>query len=200
MTHLIIGNGIAGVSAAEAIRELDSDTPIVMVSDEDTVPYSRPMISQVLDGSQAAERLPIRSADFYEKLNITPLLGKRVSHLDVTKRQVVLEDGFTQAFDRLLVASGADARVLRVEGADLHALFSTLHIHPDLKVTAQADGVLVSGPEGPFVRILARGETHIDIQKGWYCAEFNCQQPCFKLTQTVETGLPAEFGWEIQVL
>jgi uncharacterized heparinase superfamily protein len=88
----------------------------------------------------------------------------------------------------------------RVEGADLHALFSTLHIHPDLKVTAQADGVLVSGPEGPLARILARGETHIDTQKGWYCPEFNRQIACPKLNLTIKAALPVEFGWEIQVL
>ncbi len=123
MTHLIIGNGIAGTSAAEAIRELDIHTPIVMVSDEKTIPYSRPMISQVLDGSQTAERLPIRDPDFYEKLNITPQLGQRVSRLDVAKRQVILEDGSTQAFDRLLVASGADARPLRAKGTGLDNIF-----------------------------------------------------------------------------
>jgi nitrite reductase (NADH) large subunit len=123
MTYLIIGNGIAGTCAVEAIRELDGTSPIVMVSDEDTVPYSRPMISQVLDGSQEVERLPIRTPDFYERLKITPLLGQRVTRLDVAKREAILEDGTAQAFDRLLVSSGADARPLRVEGVDLDNIF-----------------------------------------------------------------------------
>ncbi len=51
MRYVIIGNGIAGVSAAEAIRELDKTGTIVMISDEAVPPYSRPMISMVLDGS-----------------------------------------------------------------------------------------------------------------------------------------------------
>jgi len=119
MTYLIIGNGIAGTSAAEAIRELDRETPVVMVSDEKTVPYSRPMISQVLDGSQEVDRLPIRSQDFYEKLNITPLLGHRVSRLEVASRQAILEDGSAHAFDRLLVAQ-AKAERLGLVSRDRH--------------------------------------------------------------------------------
>ena len=54
MRYLIVGNGIAGVSAAEAIRELDGEGEIVMVGDETHPPYSRPMISLVLDGMHGA--------------------------------------------------------------------------------------------------------------------------------------------------
>ena len=48
MRHVIIGNGVAGVHAAEAIRGLDPLAEIVMIGDEDLVPYCRPMISMVL--------------------------------------------------------------------------------------------------------------------------------------------------------
>ena len=50
MNHVIIGNGIAGVSAAESIRQLDGSGSIAMISDEPDVPYCRPMISLVLEG------------------------------------------------------------------------------------------------------------------------------------------------------
>ena len=66
MQYVIIGNGIAGAQAAEAIRELDSRGHIVMISDEAMVPYSRPMISMVLDGSAPLDRLAIRPEGFYE--------------------------------------------------------------------------------------------------------------------------------------
>lgn len=123
MTHLIIGNGIAGVCAAEAIREMDRDTPIVMVSDETFPPYSRPMLSQVLEGAQPFEKLPVRSPSFYEKLKIDPVLGQRVTSVSPTEQTVGFTDGRHLPYDRLLIAAGADPRRLTVPGNDLKNIF-----------------------------------------------------------------------------
>lgn len=91
MKYLIIGNGIAGVCAAEAIRELDSTGEIVMVGDETELPYSRPMITNLLEGSCTPDQLPIRSPDFYSRLNITPILGHRVKDLNVEQQTIAVE-------------------------------------------------------------------------------------------------------------
>ncbi len=123
MKYVIIGNGIAGVSAAEAIRVTAPDGEIVMIGDETVPPYSRPMISHVLDGSQPHEKLPIRSERFYDELAITPLLGPRASSIDVAQRQVELADGARVDFDRLLIAAGADPRPVKAEGVDLDNIF-----------------------------------------------------------------------------
>jgi nitrite reductase (NADH) large subunit len=123
VTHLIIGNGIAGVCAAEAIRELDADAPIAMVSDERFPPYSRPMLGQVLEGAQPIEKLPVRSPGFYEQLKIEPLLGQRVAAVFPKEKRVALADGQSVSFSRLLIASGADPRRLSVPGHDLENIF-----------------------------------------------------------------------------
>jgi NAD(P)H-nitrite reductase large subunit len=123
MHYVIIGNGVAGVCAAEAIREIDRRGRITMISDEAVLPYSRPMISMVLEGSVPFERLPIRPTNFYEHVDIEPVLGSRVSHLNVDGKNLQLLDGRTLAFDRLLIASGADARPLKVPGFDLPNIF-----------------------------------------------------------------------------
>jgi len=123
MKHVIIGNGIAGVCAAEAIRMQDAMADITLIGDETFPPYSRPMISHVLDGSQPHGKLPIRSEHFYEDLKIIPLLGRRASAIDVDNRQVLLADGTRADFDRLLIAAGADPRPLKAEGLDLKNIF-----------------------------------------------------------------------------
>ena len=148
MKHLIIGNGIAGINAAHAIREADGAAEIVMASDERFPPYSRPMISQVLDGSQPHEKLPLHSTDIYQTLGITPILGERVVALDVDRRTVRLADDTRVAFDRLLIASGADARPWKAEGTDLDNIFylrTETHVKRQLKAIAGARQTLVLG-------------------------------------------------------
>ncbi len=123
MKHVIIGNGIAGVSAAEAIRELDAAAAITIIGDETFLPYGRPMISYLLEGSQPHHKLPIRSAEFYKELQIEPLLGRRATSLDMDNRRVVLADGRKVPYDRLLIAAGADPRPVKAAGQELQNIF-----------------------------------------------------------------------------
>ena len=148
MKHLIIGNGIAGINAAQTIRALDGEAEIVMVSDERFPPYSRPMISQVLDGSQPYEKLPLHSEDIYKTLNMTPMLGERVAALDVDNRFVRLADDTRIGFDRLLIASGADARKLKAGGMGLENIFymrTEAHVRQQVAAIAGARQGLVLG-------------------------------------------------------
>ena len=108
MRYVIIGNGVAGITAAETIRQYDQEAGITLIGDESAVPYCRPMISLVLEGANAPEKLPIRGSRFYDELNIQAVLGNRVTGIDVEKRTVAV-GGSSCGFDRLLIATGADA-------------------------------------------------------------------------------------------
>lgn len=148
MKHLIIGNGIAGLNAARAIRERDGAAEIVMVSDERFPPYSRPMICQVLDGSQPHEKLPLYAEDIYQTLRVTPVLGARVVSLDVDGRTARLADDTRLDFDRLLIASGADARRLKAADTDLENIFymrTEADVRRQLASLADARQALVLG-------------------------------------------------------
>ncbi len=148
MQHVILGNGIAGVSAAEAIRQMDAAAGITMIADEETIPYSRPMISMVLDGSAPPEKLPIRGERFYDELDITPVLGKRVESIDIHRRRVLVAGVPPVAFDRLLIATGADARRVDAQNADLQNIFTMRrkeHVHGMLEALPGARSALVLG-------------------------------------------------------
>jgi nitrite reductase (NADH) large subunit len=129
MKYIIIGNGIAGIQAAETIRKIDSDGAITMIGDETYSPYCRPMISLVLEGVLSPDKLAIRGEDFYERLHIEPVLGNRVTHVDVADRQVIIDEtpkgGRKTCFsyDKLLIASGADARPIKAGGLNLKNIF-----------------------------------------------------------------------------
>ena len=139
MNHLIIGNGIAGINAAKAIREMDQKADICMVSDETFPPYSRPMISHVLEGAQPHAKLPLFSGNIYEDLRITPVLGHRVERLDATGKSVRLGNGKKIDFHRLLIASGADARTIKAAGAELGNIFC---MRTEKDVLAMLDTIL----------------------------------------------------------
>lgn len=148
MKYVIIGNGIAGASAVEAIRELDRQGDVIVIGDETGPPYSRPMISQVLEGAQPITKLPIRSEQFYDQLKVTPVLGQRVAAMAVDDRQVILQDGRRFDYDRLLIASGADPRPLKAENLCLDNIFymrTQAHVRRQIDALARARHAMVLG-------------------------------------------------------
>jgi nitrite reductase (NADH) large subunit len=148
MRYVIVGNGIAGISAAETVRQLDPSSPLTMLGDETVLPYSRPMISMVLDGSIPPEKLPIRSPSYYEDLGIETHFGNRISNIDVNQNEVVIENYQRVPFDRLLIATGADARNVQAEGADLnniHYLRTEKNVRQILQALPAVQNPLVLG-------------------------------------------------------
>lgn len=148
MEYVILGNGIAGVCAAESVRQFDSEGSITMVADETFPPYSRPMISMVLAGQVASDKLPIRSTSFYEDLRINAVLGNRVAEIDVDQKRVITQNGTSLRFDKLLIATGADPRPIKAEGLNLKNIFfmrTEAHVHNMLAVIPQTKRALILG-------------------------------------------------------
>ena len=148
MEYVIIGNGVAGISAAESIRQLDADGNITMIGDESGLPYCRPMISMVLEGTATPNQLPIRKAKFYDTLNITPLFGERVTDIDVGSRTVQVGTAQSVAYDRLLIATGADPRPINAQNQELKNISymrTSLHVANMLQSLAGTKDALVLG-------------------------------------------------------
>lgn len=116
MHHLIIGNGVAAIGAIEAIRSVDRESPITLVSAEPHRVYGRPLISSLLSGRIREKDIFYRPEDFYETNNVTALLGKTVSEIRTGTRQVVLESGEVIQFDKLLIATGGVPFIPPIEG------------------------------------------------------------------------------------
>lgn len=116
MKYVIIGNSAAAIGCVSGIRSVDQDSSITLISDEPHFTYSRPLISYWLKGKVTDEKMYYRSSDFYEKNNCTALLGKRAEKIDTAAKKVVLDDGSTVEYDKLLVATGSSPFVPPVEG------------------------------------------------------------------------------------
>ncbi len=117
MRHLIVGNSAAGIFAAEAIRRLDPDGSISIVSDEPGPAYSRCLISYALSGEIPRRRLFVREPSWYGDLDIRLISPSRAEHIDREGRTLVLDSGEHIPFDRLLLATGSEGIHLPVDGA-----------------------------------------------------------------------------------
>ena len=104
---VIIGAGECGVRAAFGLREQGYGGTIALIGAEPTLPYERPPLSKEWDGNPK----PIRPQEAYGESNIELRLDTKVAGLDITRRTVRLSDGATLHYDRLLVATGARARL-----------------------------------------------------------------------------------------
>src|SRR5947209_3885526 len=105
-SFLIVGNGIAGVTAAEILRTEDAAAEITVVADDPFPVYYRPALKDYLGGKIREEKLWARPINFYQDRRIR-FLNDRVMGIDVAGHSVLLRDGQTLDYSRLLLAHGA---------------------------------------------------------------------------------------------
>jgi len=122
--YVIIGNSAGGIGAAEAIRQVDREGRLTIISDEPYPAYSRPAISEVLARERALDRILYRPKDFYQRLGIQAILGTRAERIDFSAREVYLADGRRVHWDRLLLATGGTPFVPPMEGKDLLGVYT----------------------------------------------------------------------------
>jgi apoptosis-inducing factor 3 len=116
---VIVGGGAAGFAAAEMLRRVHYQGSIVMLSDDGAPPVDRPNLSKdYLAGNAQEDWVPLRPDSFYAKNGIDLRLKTKVTGIDMQGRKVQLADGSTVAYDRLLLATGAEPVRLTIPGAD----------------------------------------------------------------------------------
>ena len=117
---VIVGGGAAGFAAAEMLRRQAFDGEIAMLSDDDAPPVDRPNLSKdYLAGTAPEDWIPLRDASFYADQRIDLRTKTAVVDIDVSAREVVQGDGARIAYDRLLLATGAEPIRLSLPGIDL---------------------------------------------------------------------------------
>lgn len=108
--YLIIGGGIAGITAAETIREQDPDATIGVITHEPYPLYSRVLLPSYLKRKIPREKLFLRTIDNFIESRIELRLQETVTAIDEKKREVTLHNGATLGYGKLLIASGGHAR------------------------------------------------------------------------------------------
>jgi NADPH-dependent 2,4-dienoyl-CoA reductase/sulfur reductase-like enzyme len=118
MHHVIVGSGIAGLAAAEALRQRDPRAAITLVSEEGHNFYSRPGLAYMLRGDIPEKQLFVRTRDDLRAMKLHRITA-RVEQLLTSTRELVLASGKRVRYDRLLLALGATAVPPSFPGGDL---------------------------------------------------------------------------------
>ena len=117
---VMVGNGMAGIRTLEELLRLEPDLYEITVFGAEPHPnYNRIMLSPVLAGEQTLDQIILNPLNWYEEQGISLHLNKKVIKIDRANRQVIAEDGTTESYDRLLLATGSVPFILPVPGNDL---------------------------------------------------------------------------------
>jgi NAD(P)H-nitrite reductase large subunit len=147
MKHVILGNGPAGVTAAETIRKNAPDDDILLVGAEPVAPYSRMALPQLLAGEIGEAGIYLRrESGHFRRLRIAHKVARAV-HLSSRTGTVKLDDGSAVSFDRLLIATGASPRAPLIPGIDLPG------VHPCWTLEDARNIMRVAGPHSRVVLI-----------------------------------------------
>ncbi len=174
MKHIIIGNGPAGIVAAETLRKNDPQASITVIGAEVTTPYSRMAIPYFIAGKIPPEGTHLRKREnHFENLGIE-LLHARVTRIDPELKTVHLHDEAPLHYDRLLIAAGASPVQLAIPGVDLPNVLSCWTIEDAQNICAAVTpgtrvllmgagfvGCIIIAPllkRGAYVGIVASGD------------------------------------------
>jgi NAD(P)H-nitrite reductase large subunit len=158
MRYAIIGTGVAGISAVEAIRGVDRTGEVVMLGDDPHGYYSRPGLAYLLTGELQDKTLFPKTREEYANLKFS-YKKARVLGIDRTTKALHLDDKSLLSYDKLLIATGAFAIPLTVPGANLQGVMKLDHLE-------DARGILKHAKRGRTAIVVGGGITALELTEG----------------------------------
>ncbi|CAM3014988.1 FAD-dependent oxidoreductase [Mycobacterium intermedium] len=123
-TFVVVGGGLAGAKAVEALRDNDFDGQIILFADEKHAPYERPPLSkEYLAGKKALSDFTVHESAWYVEHGVDLRLNARVTALDPPAHLVRLADDTAVHYDKLLLATGSTSRRPPIPGADAAGVY-----------------------------------------------------------------------------
>lgn len=156
--YLIVGQGVAGIAAAEAIRAADAGGEITLLSDDPHGYYSRPGLAYYLTGEiSRAHLFPWRDEEFVQ-LNLTRVQGQARA-LDCIGHRLLLTTGAILSYDRLLLATGSAAVRPTLPGSGLPQVVT-------LDNLADAERIMALARKAHSAVVVGGGITALEIVEG----------------------------------
>ena len=147
-SYVIVGDGIAGSSAAETIRESEPDAGVTVITDEGEALYNRILIKEFAKGKLPEAPISIHEPEWYADRDIDLRLDTHVRAVDIEGHELHTEGGETIEYDKLLIATGGTPAQLPVENSDadgIHHFWTFQDARKIQEHAAEADTGIVVG-------------------------------------------------------
>lgn len=184
--HLIIGSGMAALSALERIRKFRPDDEIKLVTREDCPPYSPAALPYLLVGRIKERDIWLRDRKYFKQMKATFVRGKEVVEVRPEARQVVYKNDGVESYDDLLIATGAEPVKPPIDGLDQAGVHT-------LRTLADCRTLQASLKDAKKVAILGAGLVGIKIavallEKGYQVDLIEREQAILPLYFEEEAG------------
>lgn len=199
--YLIIGNGVAGTTAAEFIRKQDQTGMITMITEEDLPFYYRIRLPEFVAGQISEEQLVAKKPAWYREQGISLLSSRRVNAIDPQKKTVHTAQDGDLPYDRLLLATGSHSFVPPIPGANQAGVFTLRGISDARAIRAYATqvkqvvvigGGLLGLETGQALRTLGKPVTVVEFLPRLLPRQLD-DEGASRLKQIMETRLGFSF-------
>lgn len=138
-TFLIVGNGVAGYNAANAIRSRNKNCRISIITAENTLTYFRPQLSDYLSSSISDTELYVAPAQWYNNNNIEVIFDSPVENIQPNEKFITLKNGSTLTYDKLILANGSFSFVPETIGLNKEGVFTLKYLFDAAKIKDAID-------------------------------------------------------------
>ncbi|PRX25097.1 nitrite reductase (NADH) large subunit [Orenia metallireducens] len=121
---VIVGSGIAAISAIKAIREYDKECRIELFGEESSYPYNRIKLSKGLMDDINVDKILLEKREWYDENDVEIYLDTRVTAIDPENNEVILDNGERVSYSKLVLANGARNSAPPISGIDKEGVFT----------------------------------------------------------------------------
>jgi 3-phenylpropionate/trans-cinnamate dioxygenase ferredoxin reductase component len=156
-TFVVVGGGLAGAKAVEALRDQGFEGRLALLGAEQHLPYERPPLSKgYLQTGEGFDEATVHTREWYSDHDVDLRLGTRAASIDREAHEVVLESGERLAYDRLLLATGSSPRHVSLPGADLEGVVT-------LRTIEDSDRLRAAFHEGARIVLVGGGWIGLEV-------------------------------------
>ncbi|MBZ9685423.1 FAD-dependent oxidoreductase [Clostridium estertheticum] len=131
---MILGDGIAAITAIKAIRETDLDSEIYLVGEEKFYPYIRLRLSKGIFDDLEENNILIQKKEWYEQNRVNIFIDTKAINVNIASQEVLLSDGSKFKYDKLLFANGASNTKPPIDGIDLEGVYTLRGLNDTLNI------------------------------------------------------------------
>lgn len=139
--YVVVGAGLTGSSAIEGIRTIDQAGSILLIGDEQYLPYDRPPLTKKLwFGKKKVEDIVVRPLPYYGDNHADVVLNTKAEAIDPGGKTITCADGRVYRYEKLLLATGGSPRRLDIEGGNLDGLYYYRYLSDFVKLKEEVHG------------------------------------------------------------